>query len=103
MRNIHQQQFQYQRFRTRKLRCQTIISEHQDKITYCSTPFLSVSSSSELHFLALLRLLLFSDGAKGEGGILLGLDKHSLRNDDSDPSTSGDSSHYKQVFYFLET
>jgi hypothetical protein len=46
---------------------------------------------------------LFSDGAKGEGGILLGLDKHSLRNDDSDTSTSGDSSHYKQVFYFLET
>jgi hypothetical protein len=100
MMNIQQQQFQYQRFKTRKLRCQTIISEHQDKITYCSTPFLSVSSSSELHFLTLLRLLLFSDGAKGEGGILLGLGKHSLRNDDSDPSTSGDSPTANKCFYF---
>jgi len=77
-----------------------MISEHQDKITYCSTPFLSVSCSNELHFLALLRLLLFSSGGKGEGGILLGLGKRGLRDDDSDPSRSGESSHCKQVFYF---
>jgi hypothetical protein len=43
---------------------------------------------------------LFSGGGKG-GGILLGLGKRGLRNDDSDPSTSGESSHCKQVFYFF--
>jgi len=43
---------------------------------------------------------LFSSGGKGEGGILLGLGKRGLRDDDSDPSRSGESSHCKQVFYF---
>ena len=100
LRNIQQQQFKHQRFRTRKLRCQTIISEHQDKVTYCSTPFLSVSSSNKLHFLALLRLFLFSKGGKGETGALLGLGKCGLRNDDSELSGPGDSSHCKQVFSF---
>jgi hypothetical protein len=100
MRNIQQQQSKHQCFRTRKLRChQTIIHEHQDK-TYCSTPFLSVSSSNKLHFLALLCLFLFSPCGKGETGTLLGLGNCSLSNDDSELSGPGDSSHCKQVFSF---
>ena len=100
MRNIQQQQSKHQCFRTRKLTCQTIIiSEHQDK-TYCSTPCLSVSSSNKHHFLALLRLFLFSPGGKGETGALLGLGKCGLRNDGSELSGPGDSSHCKQVFSF---
>ena len=99
MRNIQQKQSKHQCFRTRKLRSETIISEHQDK-AYCSTPCLSVSSSNKHHFLALLRLFLFSNGGKGETGALLGLGKCGLRNDDSELSGPGDSSHCKQVFSF---